>query len=310
MVESKHPELAQEFKMGNFVVHKTKHDFSALALDQAHEQANAVIKADDGAIGLTENPSALRRWMVYGPEVSHLVSLYEMEAETKEASDHFLHHEQTPHAQKTFLERVNKLSNVLLDLGNPFQEESGDLFSLDTKEVAHSSSAELVHSHLQIGQTQYQDFVTRLEDNPSSFYEPIRKNRLDFFCPDKPVTDPSKQKQLKEDYHLFSKLFISCQNRECDLQEFFQHENQPFPASLSDGGKIYSCQKSQLTSILEKHITPPDQEPEADTFIIDGSALVHTLPPIRSKTFADYAALDFLPRIREYANAYKTTRHL
>lgn len=86
--------------------------------------------------------------MVSGPEVSHLVSLYEMEAQSKEASNHFLHHEQTPHAQKTFLERVQKLSTVLLDLGNPFQEDSGDLFSIDTKEVAHLSSAELVQSHL------------------------------------------------------------------------------------------------------------------------------------------------------------------
>jgi hypothetical protein len=30
-----------------------------LAIDQAHEQANAVIKGDGGAIGVTEDPSAL-----------------------------------------------------------------------------------------------------------------------------------------------------------------------------------------------------------------------------------------------------------
>lgn len=70
-LESRHPEVAHEFMKDNFVVHKTKHEFSALALDQAHEQANALIKGDGGAIRLTENPSALRRWMVPGPEVSH-----------------------------------------------------------------------------------------------------------------------------------------------------------------------------------------------------------------------------------------------
>ena len=128
-MESKHPALAQEFKMGNFVVHKTKRDFSRLALDQAHEQANAAIKAAGRAIGLTENPSALRRWIVSGPEVNHLVSIYEMGAQTKEASNHSLHHEQTPNAQKKFLERVQELYQVLQDLGNPFQEDSADLFS-------------------------------------------------------------------------------------------------------------------------------------------------------------------------------------
>ena len=69
-LENTHPRLAQEFENGNFVVHKTNREFSALALDQAHEQANAIIKADGGAIGLTEDPSALRRWMVAGPMVT------------------------------------------------------------------------------------------------------------------------------------------------------------------------------------------------------------------------------------------------
>lgn len=58
------------------MVHKTHRPFSAMALDQAHEQNNAIIKADGGAIGVTEDPSALRRWMVAGPEVSRLLSVY------------------------------------------------------------------------------------------------------------------------------------------------------------------------------------------------------------------------------------------
>ena len=118
---------------------------------------------------------------------------------------------------------------------------------------------------------------------------------------------PSNQKLVKEDCQLFSKLFISCQSRECDLQEFFQHENQPYPTALSDGGKLYACQKSQLTSILETYITCPEKEPDTEVIIIDGSALVHTLPPKRSKTFEDYAALDVLPSIHAYAMKYRRT---
>ena len=76
-VEQHHPQLAKEFQMGNFAVHKSGQEYSAMSIDQAHEQANAVVKGDGGAIGLTEDPSALRRWMVAGPEVSHLVSQYE-----------------------------------------------------------------------------------------------------------------------------------------------------------------------------------------------------------------------------------------
>jgi hypothetical protein len=35
-----HPQLAAEFHRGKFVVHKSNREFSALAIDQAHEQAN------------------------------------------------------------------------------------------------------------------------------------------------------------------------------------------------------------------------------------------------------------------------------
>lgn len=112
---------------------------------------------------------------------------------------------------------------------------------------------------------------------------------------------------LKEDCQLFSKLFISCQSRECDLKEFFRHENQSHPAALSDGGKLHTCQKSHLTTILESQVTTPEAEPDTDTIIIDGAALVNSLPPRSSKTFEEYAMLDVLPRIQAYSTKYKRT---
>ena len=82
-LKEKHPQLAQEFVSGKFVVQKSSRQFSGMAIDQAHEQANAVIKGDGGAIGVTEDPAALRRWMVAGPQVSHLVVQYEAASEAK-----------------------------------------------------------------------------------------------------------------------------------------------------------------------------------------------------------------------------------
>lgn len=48
-----------------------------MAIDQAHEQNNAMVKGDGGAVGLTENPNALRRWMLSGPEMARLVNEFE-----------------------------------------------------------------------------------------------------------------------------------------------------------------------------------------------------------------------------------------
>ena len=54
-----HPSIAQALRDGKFIVQMTKKVFSSMGIDQAHEQMNAYIKGDDGAVGLTDNPSAL-----------------------------------------------------------------------------------------------------------------------------------------------------------------------------------------------------------------------------------------------------------
>lgn len=65
------------------------------------------------------------------------------------------------------------------------------------------------------------------------------------------------------------------------MKEFFLHENQSHSAALTDGGKLHTCQKSHLTTILV-----------GDTIITDGAKLVKSLPPWSSKTFEEYVMLD------------------
>ena len=91
-LEKQHPDIAREFHQGNFLVHKSDRNSSAMAIDQIHEQNNAVIKCDGGAIGVTEDPSVLRRWMVSGPEISRLVANYETVSGTKDAKKRNRHH--------------------------------------------------------------------------------------------------------------------------------------------------------------------------------------------------------------------------
>ena len=62
----RHPVVYSEFLNGNFTVKKTARPFSVVAIDQAHEQNNAAVKEDGGAVGLKEKPAALRRWMLCG----------------------------------------------------------------------------------------------------------------------------------------------------------------------------------------------------------------------------------------------------
>ena len=190
------------------------------------------------------------------------------------------------------------------EMGNPFQEETADLITLDTKIIATPESGNMVTSHYK----SIKAFIGGLDKgDEGSFYDPSKTNKLDFFQHTrKPEQAPDDLKQmiLKDDCRLFSKLFISCQSRKCDLLEFFHHENQSFPAALSDGGKLHSC---QLASILETKIATADTRPETSAIKVDGSALINTLPSRASKIFEQYATKDVIPTTEAFTSIYRRT---
>ena len=306
-LERTHPEVAKQFHLGAFVVHKSGRDFSSMALDQAHEQNNAVIKGDGGAIGLTEDPSALRRWMVAEPEVSRMVANYEKASEKKDVKEDSRHHEQSPTAQKRFLDKVRRLTAVIEEMGNPFAEETTDLLTLDMKDKADPSAAELIATHHERAKEQFKTFMDKLHTDKGYFYKPFKKNNTDFFKSGRKTGSQSETKLLKEDCQLFSRLFISCQTRGCDLGEFFAHENHSYPPSLSKGGELRACTKADLVDVLQAKVELPSSKPKSDVLIVDGASLVNAISPKTPKTFKEYAEKDILPQIERYSDKYQRT---
>jgi len=71
------PYVFREFICQAFNAKKTLQPFSAISLDQAHEQINALVKGKGRAVNLTENPGALRRWMAARLEIARLVAEFE-----------------------------------------------------------------------------------------------------------------------------------------------------------------------------------------------------------------------------------------
>ena len=59
-------------------MNKTNRAFSSLSIDLAHEKNNKIVKGDGGAIGLTESSTQLLRWMVSGPEMSGIITDFEV----------------------------------------------------------------------------------------------------------------------------------------------------------------------------------------------------------------------------------------
>ena len=71
-------------------------------------------------------------------------------------------------AQIVFREKVGRLTNILHDMGNPFQEESSDLLTLDTKDIAHTSVHELLCTRYERGTERFHVFLKGLESQEES----------------------------------------------------------------------------------------------------------------------------------------------
>ena len=132
-----HPqEIKDEFEtLNHWTIAKSSHRYSAIPIDQAHEQENKVAKASGGAVGLTENPVTFRRWMTDGPELARLLRQYENEYlhdDDLENPANFKHHEQGLATQKTFQRQVDSLSNTTRQMGNHFLDDFPELITLDS----------------------------------------------------------------------------------------------------------------------------------------------------------------------------------
>ena len=109
-----------------------------------------------------------------------------------------------------------------------------------------------------------------------------------------------KIKALDNNVSLFGQLYISMQSLEGYLEDFFSHEVQSFPSSLSEFGKLYlPGTKSELMKCLEPlHESTP---PEAFSCkVLDGAAIVHCLSIAGITTLKEYAEKAFIPHLQSH----------
>ena len=121
-------------------------------------------------------------------------------------------------------------------MGNPFHDLLGDLLVLDSRDIVDASVSETVKIIEQIGKDQYNTFVAeRLEKKEKLLLCPIKHNKFPLFSRQTPIQISRDKQQigyLKQDWSLFSKMYVSCQVRGGHIEEFFAHENYTFPPSL------------------------------------------------------------------------------
>ena len=147
-----------------WVISKSQKKYSCMPIDQAHEQNNELVKGSGGAVGLTENPSAFRRWMVAGPEQARILT--EFESLFLESEEHnSQQHEQGHSTQQLFKKQVNSLAEVISSMGNPFLDDCPELLILDTRNYASDAVVPTVQTIEELGATKYHQYMTDVIKN-------------------------------------------------------------------------------------------------------------------------------------------------
>ena len=193
--------------------------------------------------------------MVAGPELARMVEEFE---EVIFASESQNHHENKPAIQSAFAKDVVNLVSSFEELGSPFKEVGGVLIALHTKDVMNEEAVRTVRTVRQLGEQQFKTFLKeRLEDKTRLLKDALKKNNLPTFnVQEKKLVFKGKAKiiVLKEDCALFSRLYIACQNREGNLEDFFKFENQPLPPSLSQMGHLLGRNQSRPCKVLARYL--------------------------------------------------------
>lgn len=95
----------------------------------------------------------------------------------------------------------------------------------------------------------------RLIRKSVSLYDNINLNKLPLFSQrieHKPSRAERTVTLMKGDYRFFANLYVACQLRAGDLENFFAHKSHGFPVSLCKYGKLTQVRIYRLSAKLER----------------------------------------------------------
>ena len=211
-------------EQGIFTANKSNARFSNIHLDQNHEQFNDYLKKCGGIVGLTEDPQALKRFLVCSPLVSELCKDFENGSlnSLNQHTDIKPRHAESAYLQERFLSDNKLLYNTIITQGNPFSISQVKLINIYTHEEAPAS--DIVYKLEEMANTQYKDYISEVFiDASRAIYTPIKQNNVTLF-PQKNVANNKTKSKLASSQNcnkVITNLFIASQQRNTGLENLF-----------------------------------------------------------------------------------------
>ena len=303
-IETKFPNVYQEFKHGNFTAQlKADHPFARMEPDKIIEcTINKDTKTPGGTTGFSTKSQAVMRWTLnasYRADLrKNLYGFIDYAPQNFEHKD--LRQSRIARDEKDVSAVINIFENIFI---NPFSQNQ--LLCISNGLVATQDVKKDLLGANERGKAAMEKFVqSRLSPQPESeFFTPIKKlspqPESEFFTPIKKlklksfgsmrktvkVTVKNKQVPVKSHSDLFGQLALIMQTRTVDLRDVFTYPLGPHPWSLAGVmGGLRKSNKALLLHMLEKDVDPVE-DVEGDTIVIvDGMAVVQKTR-ICDKTF-------------------------
>ena len=249
-LENSLPDIYQNFKDEHFSIQKSNREFSNIALDQVHEQNNAVLKSVAGVTHILnrQDESALLRWELCSQDLAQYLKDFEDACSQTNVSichqsttEH--HHEDTVAFKDRFINDVQQLNNSFS--ANPFTAHT--LSPIDNLSIAYDDEIESnIKNKVDIGQRQFECyFEERLIKAKTPIDATIKSNSLRL--PGKNFTVKKSKVEQSLTPAIISKIKSSYQFRREEVCNLFKEELFQRAHSISeDENTLYHGTKSDI----------------------------------------------------------------
>ena len=151
--------------------------------DQAHDQENDKVKGKGGVGSLTENPLALKRWIIAGPETARIIEEFEQTFLPEADLDkNYQQHEKGTSAQEKFCKQAPSVIQVINQYGNPFMNDYKELLVMNTRDCVDDAVVKCVGEIESLCKEQYHKLKKEvLYSRSESIHAPITNNKLSLF---------------------------------------------------------------------------------------------------------------------------------
>jgi len=267
-LQTQSPETWTALKEGDFCVKKTGTPFTNLFVDQTLEQEIRGLKVVGGITGLTQNESALNRFLLATPELTRIVTKFQQRYSLPTDATSNEHYQLTGTIALRIANNAEKIRCGIDEHcgGSPFVDQKQLVNIVSMMAIPDAAKNDILNRD-EKGQARYKEFVMHrmIDGSQVSLWDRVEKLKLKTYSTwlkKAPITVGNKVVKLREDRQLLARFLAIQQSRPQLVDKLAEtignYEMAVTPRSLfaTDGTLLIPSDKSSFMKEIEQYSRP------------------------------------------------------